>query len=182
MAIRNLFPDVRRSEWSPLREMSRMQRDIDRMFDDFISPGANLTGDVLNRQMVFSPVCDVEETDSHFLVSFDLPGINKKDVNIELRDNQLIVSGERKEEHKVEKRNRMSTERFYGTFQRAFTLPSTVDADKVEAQYEDGVLRVAIPKSEAAKPKQIEIKEGKGGFFQKLLGRGEKEVKSEKAA
>jgi HSP20 family protein len=183
MARRSLAPDSwRGGSLSPIREMSRLQRDIDRMFDDFLSPVSNLVGNVLDRQVIFSPPCDVDESDSHYLVSFDLPGINKQDVNIEVRDNQLIVSGERKEERKEERKDRVSTERLYGAFQRAFTLPSTVDADRVEANYENGVLRVAIPKSEAAKPKQIEIKEGKGGVFQKLLSRGEKEVKSEKAA
>jgi HSP20 family protein len=128
-------------------------------------------------QEFMSPACDIEETQDHYLVSFDLPGIPKDKLRIELKDDQLIVSGERKEERREEVKNRVSSERYYGSLQRSFTLPSAVDPSKVEAHYQDGVLRVAVPKtpeSEAAKPKQVQIKEGKEGFFGKLLGHHEK--------
>ena len=178
---RNFLPDLWQSnQFNPMREMTRLQRDMDRMFDDFLSP-STLSG-TPGREMAFSPPCDIEETDTHFLMTFDMPGISKKDVRIELRDNQLLVSGERQEQHRSEKNSRVNTERFHGTFVRSFTLPSNVDPEKVEAHYEDGVLRIAVPKSEAAKPRQISINESKGGFFKTLLGHREKEEKSEKAA
>src|SRR4051812_27920298 len=113
MAIRrNQIPSLwsESSNLNPLGEVSRLQRDIDRMFEDFLSPvtGRSLTGlgTGIERPMRFSPPVDVEETDAHYLLSFDLPGISKEDVQIEFKDNQLIVSGERKEERKEEKKNR----------------------------------------------------------------------------
>lgn len=167
MAFRSLLPEVRRSErgvWNPMREMSRLQRRIDRVFDEFLTepsffrPSQELltTWPTLE-EGEFAPACDVEETDSHYLLSFDLPGIKKDDVKIDLQENQLTVSGERKEETK----GRASRERYYGAFCRSFMLPSNVSADKVEANYENGVLQIALPKTQVAPGKQIPIKEGK---------------------
>ncbi len=164
MAIRGMLPELWRGErglWSPFREMSRLQRRMDRMFEELSLP---------EEEGGFAPACDVEETDTHFLVSFDLPGMRKEDVQIELQENQLIVSGERKQEKKEEAHGRLSRERYYGSFRRSFALPSGVAADKVEASYENGVLHIALPKTKAAVGKQIPIKEKRT------------ELKSEKAA
>jgi HSP20 family protein len=115
----------------------------------------------------------VDETNTHYLMSFDLPGVKKEDVKIDLQENQLIVSGERKEETQGQGGSR---ERFYGAFSRSFTLPQNVDASKVEANYENGVLQIALPKTAVTTTgKQIPIKEGK------LISQ-KKEGKSEKAA
>lgn len=167
--MRNTLDLWRGDSWNPARELSLLQRGIDRLFDDMLTPFSSS-----NREMdaawKFSPACDVEETESHYMVSFDLPGIAKDDVKIEVTDNQLVVSGERKSETK-EKGSRHIVERFHGAFQRVFTLPASVDAERVEANYQDGVLRIAIPKVEAAKPRRIKITEGKGSFIGKLLGK-----------
>lgn len=167
--------DIWRSEsaWDPVRELSSLQRNVDRLFEDMLTPVVP-TGRAGREMANWAPRCDVEETDSHFLMTFDIPGINKNDVKIEVRNNQLIVSGERKEEHK---KGRRMQERFYGAFERSFSLPGDVDASKVEANYENGVLYVAVPKSEAAKPHQIQIGEKRSGIFGKLLPE-----KKEKAA
>jgi HSP20 family protein len=119
----------------------------------------------------FNPPCDVEETDSHYLMSFDLPGISKEDIKIEVVDKQLTVSGERKVDKKSDKNNSHISERYYGSFQRTFTLPSTIDGNKVEASYKDGVLQIALAKPEAIRPQQIKISEGKSGIFSKLIGK-----------
>jgi HSP20 family protein len=161
--------DLWRSDsWSPARELSLLQRGIDRIFDDMLIPfsGERSTDSAWK----FNPACDVEETDSHYMVSFDLPGISKDDVKIEITDNQMTVSGERKSETR-EKGSRHVLERFHGAFQRSFTLPASVDSEHVEATYNDGVLRIAIPKAEAAKPRRIEVTEGKGGLLGRLLGK-----------
>lgn len=171
MANRSLLPDIWRggNVASPLREMNRLQRRIDRMFDEvFTEP---LSGLLPLAAEEFAPLCDVEETNSHYLVSFDLPGIRKNEVKIELQDNRLTISGERKREHKEEERGRLSRERLYGSFTRTFMLPSNINAEKVEATYDNGVLQVALPKTSVSVGKQIPIKEGK------LL-----EAKPEKAA
>ncbi|MGK5085489.1 Hsp20/alpha crystallin family protein [Bdellovibrionota bacterium FG-1] len=170
MAIRNMLPSAWRGErsvWNPMREMNRLQRRMDRMFQEFLpesfSSMTSPAGDLLSadENIEFTPACDIAETKSHYLVTFDLPGMKKSDVKIDLQDNQLTVSGERKHETHEEEQGRVSRERYYGAFCRAFTLPSKVNADKVEANYENGVLQIAIPKTEVSVGKQIPIKEGK---------------------
>jgi HSP20 family protein len=182
MATRNLFPNLWSSERigrHPVREMMHMQRRLDQMFDDIYSGTfPNLmqpTQDLLGFEEEFSPPCDINETDSHYLMTFDLPGVKKDEIKIEARDNQLVVSGERKKEHKEEAKGRINQERYYGSFMRSFTLPSSVDANKVEAHFENGELQIAIPKKEVAQRKQIPIKEG-------ALLSHKKEAKGEKAA
>jgi len=117
--------------------------------------------------MDFSPAVDVDESDTHFLLSFDLPGVKKEDVHIELKDNILTVWGERKDSKREGFGNRLSIERSYGEFNRTFTLPINVDPDKIEAHYEDGVLHVVVPKAESAKPREIAVKTGRPGLFGK---------------
>jgi HSP20 family protein len=127
----------------------------------------------------FTPACDVEETEGHYLLSFDIPGIRKDDVKIEVTDHQLIVSGEKREEQREEKRNRYFSERSWGRFQRSFTLPATVDTSRIEADYADGVLKIAVPKAESVKPRTVRIGEAKtGGFFQKFLETSGKKIAS----
>jgi len=121
--------------------------------------------------------CDIHETDDHYLVSFDMPGVKKEDIKIDLQGNRLIVSGERRREQSENRKSTLWYERSYGKFERTFVLPSIVEADKIEAQYEDGVLNVALPKAEKAKPRQIQIQSGKSGFFSKLLGHNKEVVK-----
>ena len=162
---------------SPWRSLMDLQRNIDRMFDQAFSPVSS--GD-WNEERIFHPACDIDETESHYVMSVDLPGMSKKDINIEARENQLFISGERKSERK----SNGASERFYGKFHRVVTLPEGVDAERIEAQYQDGVLKVALPKLESAKPRQIKITDGKGSFFGRLLGKSEapeKEERTEKA-
>ena len=94
----------------------------------------------------FNPACEVTENKGEYLLKFDLPGINKDQVNIEIHDNQITVSGERKEERKEETDKNLFTEMNYGSFMRSFTLPSALDPERVEAKYDNGVLRIRIPK------------------------------------
>ena len=185
MAIRRErnMPDMRRGEltnrsMNPLNEMNWLQRNIDRMFEDVLTPFADMQ---IEQNLDFMPPVDIDETNTHFMMGFDLPGVSKNDVSIEVRDNQLVISGERKEEHERKEGRRRATEVCYGAFQRMFTLPASVDANKVEATFQDGVLHIAIPKVEATQPKQIPIREGKGGVISRLTG-GKTEEKKEKAA
>jgi len=92
-----------------------------------------------------------------FVVKADLPGVNKDDIQIDLKDNTLTLKGEKKFENKVSKDNYIRVERSYGTFVRSFTLPQNVDAEKIKATYKDGVLELTLPKKEEAKPKQIKV-------------------------
>jgi HSP20 family protein len=128
-----------------------------RWFDDFFNREMSRFGD---QGRFLSPAIDIDETDEEYLVSADLPGIKKEDIQIECSGNQLMISAERKYES-TEGRKQERRERFYGTFQRSFTLPAGVDADKIQANYESGVLTVRVPKGEQIKSKRIQIGEGK---------------------
>ena len=113
-----------------------------------------------------SPAYDLEENEDHYLLSFDIPGVSRDDLNIEVTGNRLVVSGERKSEGK-------GSGRRYGKFQQVFTLPEGVTAETMHADYKDGVLRLAIQKPTAAKPTKIEIGDGSskaGGFLKSLIG------------
>lgn len=96
----------------------------------------------------FTPQVDISETEKAFELSFAIPGIKKDEINIDLNEGQLIVSGERKFEEKKEEKNFHSVETRYGSFSRSFHLPDNIDANKVEAKYEDGLLNITIPKDE----------------------------------
>lgn len=119
-----------------------------------------------------SPACEIEESEEHYLLSLEVPGIKKEDLKIEFVDNQLVISGERHSEEKKRKDHFYYSERRGGKFSRSFKLPVGVDAEKVEAQYQDGVLKIYVPKAESAKPRQIKILGGSSSskFFGNLIG------------
>jgi HSP20 family protein len=108
--------------------------------------------------MEWLPVVDTYEKDESIVVKAELPGMKKEDISIDVKNNILTISGERKHEEKVEKSDFYRSERFYGRFQRCFTLPDSVDAEQVDASYKDGILEVKIPKTEESSAKKIEIK------------------------
>lgn len=155
---------------------------FDEMFERAFQNPWSLMGDMrpIEREL-FQPHMDLEENESAYLMTIDLPGVKKEDVQVNLNGNILTVSGERKRMETVtDKNGTRKEERAYGKFQRSFTLPETVNAEKIEANLENGVLSLALPKAEAAKPRTIQIQTGKSGFFSKLLGsrdeRQEKDV------
>ena len=123
--------------------LSNLQDELDRLFE---SPGSN-----------WLPALDVQEDKDSFVVRTELPGLNREDIEVSLHDGALVISGERKVEKVEEGVEIHRQERFYGKFQRALTLPAPVSADKVTAQYKDGILTVTLPKTEEAKPKQIDV-------------------------
>ena len=106
----------------------------------------------------FDPVCEIVETEDRFLMSVDLPGMKKEDIKIEVANDLLTISGERRRQTVSEQNRRVQLyEKSYGLFKRSFALPMSVEANDVEARYENGVLELHLPKSPAAKPRQIEI-------------------------
>src|SRR5947208_8858183 len=109
------------------------------------------------------PPMDLVEADDHFLLKADLPGLTEDDVNIEIRDNALTISGERKAEHETRERGWYRVERSFGRFSRSLTLPEGVDADAVEASFDKGILEVNIPKPEQRKPRRVAIKSNGSG-------------------
>lgn len=160
--------------------MDDLFSDFDRMVDSLMTPTTTTS-------VNFTPTCDIRETKEHCLVSFDMPGIKKNDIKVEVNENQLMISGERNLEQRAnEDEGYLRHERMYGHFQRTFVLPGSIDAEKTEAHYEDGVLNIALPKTEKAKGRSVQIQSGKGkGLFSKLLGEkkeAEREVRDVKVS
>ncbi|MER3446704.1 MAG: molecular chaperone [Candidatus Dadabacteria bacterium] len=137
--------------WNPWRDFSSLQERINRVFDE------TLRGLYPSEIGMWTPAVDIHENDDSYIVKADLPGINKDDIQIDLKDSTLTIRGEKRFEEKVSRDDYLRIERAYGTFVRSFTLPQSVDADKIQAKYKDGVLELTIPKKEEAKPKQIQI-------------------------
>jgi len=120
------------------------------------------------RARVHSPPCEIQENKEGYLIAFDVPGIKKDDLKIQLKDNVLTLEGERHFEKNSTENQTQLSEKSYGRFQRSFTLPDSVITDKIEADHENGVLHVFIPKAKATQPKTISI-ESKGDSFLKKL-------------
>ena len=125
--------------------------DIDRWFDTSVAPMRTEP-----RGGAWSPSLDISEDDGKVLVKADLPGLDEKDLSVQVEDNVLIVSGERKFEKESEDENFHRVERVYGSFTRSFTLPETAETDKISAKYDKGVLRGEIPKI-VDKPKNAKV-------------------------
>jgi len=141
------------TRWEPFREMAAMRKAMDRMFgDSFEFPQQ------WERENTWGPALDVSEKDDGYIVKASIPGVAPEDVEITLTDNILTIKGETKAEKEDKQENYHLRERHYGSFMRSVTLPTTVDADKVDAVNEHGVLTLTLPKSEAVKPKRITIK------------------------
>lgn len=147
--------------WPQQRATTDFFDQMDRVFADFANAPTTA-------ERTFKPAAEAIEHTDHYLMSFDLPGLKKENIRIEMKENVLTVAGERKQETKDDAKAQVF-ERQYGSFQRSFTLPTTVIEDKIEAHYEDGVLSLYLPKTPIAQPKKIEIKSEKGGFFNKEL-------------
>ncbi len=129
--------------WPTFDRLSNLQDELDRLFE---SPGNN-----------WLPALDVQEDKDNFVVRTELPGLKREDIEVSLHDGALSISGERKAKVKQEGVEVHRQERYYGKFARALTLPTPVAADKITAQYKDGVLTVTLPKIEEAKPKKIDV-------------------------
>lgn len=130
---------------------------VDRFFNDYGLPVVAQAWPENGRS--FTPPVDILEKDTAFIATVDLPGLKKEDIEISLDDGVLTISGERKFEHEEKEEGKAfrRIERTYGAFSRSFTLPQGVDLGKVEAVFTDGVLKLTLPKSEAAKPRKIAI-------------------------
>ncbi len=147
------MPDI--VEWKPFREVSRLRREMDRLWDDFFGPGRKALRPM---EMEWAPAVDVSETADQVVIKAEVPGMEAKDIDISLAGDVLTIKGEKKSEREEKKENYHLVERTYGSFSRSLKLPAAVDADKIEAGYKQGVLTVSCPKKEEVKPKAIEIK------------------------
>jgi Molecular chaperone (small heat shock protein) len=127
---------------------------MNRLFDD---AGRGWRKDEPAATTTWSPSVDIYETDTEIVVKAELPGIERKDISLNLEKNVLTLRGERRFEKETKEENYHRIERNYGGFSRSFSIPATVDEEKIRAEYRDGVLRIALPKKEQVKPKQIQI-------------------------
>ncbi len=153
-----------RDAFNPITEL---RREFDRLFDDCLTPTQGLRTD-----SQFVPACEIEEADDHYLLALEVAGVKKDDIKMEVIDNQIVISGERRNNVRKKEDGHTYSERRFGRFQRTFALPIGVDTSQIEANYEDGILRVVVPKAESSKPRQIKIASGAEGtkFLGKLLG------------
>ena len=144
--------------WEPVRELSSLQNEMNRLFTTFFDTPTTGNGDAPVRRWI--PPMDHVETDEHFVLKADLPGLGEGDVSIEVEDNVLTVSGERKAEHEDKREGYVRVERSYGAFRRSLTLPEGIDPEAVTASFDNGVLEVRIPKPEERKPRRVAIQVG----------------------
>ncbi len=143
------------NRWNPWREFDEMQKRLSSMLD--LPAKANGEREQLTTSE-WSPLVDISEDDKEFVVKAELPAVRKEDVKVSVEDGVLTITGERKFEKEEKDKKFHRIERSYGSFMRSFTLPEAVKAEKVAADFKDGVLHVRLPKDENAKPKAIEIK------------------------
>ena len=139
--------------YNPFKELRTMQEQMNRLLDLAWNrePGEEL------REGVWQPPVDIFEDAESLIIKAELPGIEQKDIDVRIEDSTLTLRGERKHDQEVRKENYHRIERYYGSFQRSFSLPATIDQEKVKATCDKGVLTIVLPKKEETKPKQISV-------------------------
>lgn len=142
----------RRGEWDPFADLLDLQRQINRLFDISFSRFP-----VRFEAEEFLPAIDLYEMDQEYVIEAELPGLNQKEIEVNIEDDYLTIKGEKKREREIKSEDYHRAERFYGKFERRIALPSDIDKEKVKASYKDGVLKITLPKREEAKPKQIKV-------------------------
>ena len=145
------------SKWDPFRDLSMLQDRMNRLFDD---TGRGWRPEEAAATTAWSPAVDIYETENEIMVQAELPGVERKDIVLNLENNVLTLKGERRFEKETRQENYHRIERSYGAFSRAFSIPAIVDDEKIRADYKDGILKIALPKKDQVKPKQIKIEPG----------------------
>jgi HSP20 family protein len=156
------------TRWDPFREFNTLQGQMNRLFQDSFGQGReeSLT------TSVFAPAVDVYEDEHNITLKIEVPGVDEKDIDIRVENNTLTVHGERKFEKDEKEENYRRVERQYGSFTRTFTLPSTVDAETIQADYDKGILKIRLAKKAEAKPKQIKVNVGSQKTLEAEKGKG----------
>ena len=147
-------------KWNPSRELLNVEREFNKLFNTF-NRRYGFDDSSTNEELenaVWSPLTDISENKDQYILKMDLPGVSKENLKLSFHDGELIISGERKQEKEDKDSKYHRIERTYGKYYRSFTLPQTIQADKINAEFKDGQLTITVPKSEEAKPKELEIK------------------------
>ena len=140
--------------WDPFRDMVTLREKMNRLFEDVF------TGQREGKELAAStwaPAVDIFETENDLVMTAEVPGIDEKDIEIKIEDNTLILKGARKFEKETKEENYHRIERSYGSFYRAFTLPNSIDPEKIQAEHENGVLKITMPKRTELKPRKVKI-------------------------
>ena len=145
------------ARWDPFREFSTLQDRMNRLFRESYGPEGR---DESLTTSQFAPPVDVYEDEHNVVLKVEVPGIDEKDIDVRVENNVLTVHGERKVEKEEKEENFRRIERQYGSFTRTFTVPSTVDAERIQADYDKGILKIVLPKKAEAKPKSIKVNVG----------------------
>jgi len=145
------------ARWDPFREFSTLQDRMNRLFRESYGPEGR---DESLTTSQFAPPADVYEDEHNVVLKVEVPGIDEKDIDVRVENNVLTVHGERKVDKEEKEENFRRIERQYGSFTRTFTLPSTVDAERIQADYDKGILKIVLPKKAEAKPKSIKVNVG----------------------
>jgi len=157
--------------WEPAAELGTIQNEMNRLFNTFFDTPTGRGNDSSTRHWI--PAMDLIETADHYVLLADLPGLSDADVNVQLEDNVLTISGERKVQPGIQEGGYFRLERPFGQFSRSLTLPDGVEPDNVQARFDGGVLEVMIPKPEQRKPRQVQIKLGDGERPRSIEGSAE---------
>ena len=136
----------------PFRGLSNLQNQFNRIFNESFRNQAEESA-----LTTWAPAVDIYETPNELVVKADLPDVNEKDIDVRVENNLLTIRGERKFEKSVSEENYLRVERTYGAFSRSFSLPNTVNAEAIGAEYKNGVLTVTLPKREESKPRQVKV-------------------------
>ena len=142
-------------KWNPWREMETFSDRANRLFEGSFFPTEWLSKESDLRD--WTPTVDVSEIEEKIIIKAELPGVDKKDIHVDVKDGILSITGERSYEKEVKEEKFHRRERAFGKFHRSFALPDGLDPEKIDADYKDGVLKVEIPKPEEKKPKKIAV-------------------------
>ena len=140
--------------WDPFRDMVTLKERMNRLFEDYY-PARKEERDMV--ASTWAPAVDIYETENELVLSAELPGIEDEDIEIKVEDNTLTLKGQRKFEKETKEENYHRIERSYGSFMRSFTLPAYIDQDKIEAQHDQGVLKITMPKKMESKPRNVMV-------------------------
>ena len=141
--------------WNPMRDMFSLRHPMNHLFDDVFRPVVR--GDSKLSMWDWNPTVDIYDNDENIVIKAELPGIEKKDIVIDVKDGVLTLKGERSFDNEIKEEKYYCRERTFGKFERVFRLPAKVDPEKISADYKDGLLKIDIPKPEEQKPKQITV-------------------------